>query len=115
MSFLRRLNPLRPLADLRRFLLSRGKHEIIFLFAAFAVCYAVLAAFVFGSQVDKPWVRPEIIYVQSWPSNRSDADIRAQQKVDAEKKKVDDAAEAKFQAEKRAGYKRLKDRWDWLL
>lgn len=115
MNIFRRLNPLRPLGDLRRFLQSRGKHEIVFLFAAFAVCYAVLAAFVFGAKVDKPWVRPEITYVQSWPSNRSDADIRAQQKIDTEKKKVEDAAEAKFQAEKRAGYQRLKDRWGpWL-
>lgn len=115
MSLLDRLNPLRPLADLRRFLLSRGRHEIIFVFAAFAVCYAVLAGFVFGAKVDKPWVRPDIIYVQSWPSNRSDADIRAQQKIDAAKKKDYDAADAKFQAEKRAGYQRLKDKLDpWL-
>lgn len=115
MGYFRRLNPLRALGDLRRFLARRGRHEIIFLFAAFAACYALIAAFAFGTRVDKPWVRPEIIYVQSWRADRSDAEIVAQQKIDLAKKKEQDAAEAKFEAEKRASFRRLKDKLSpWL-
>ncbi|MBN8808804.1 MAG: hypothetical protein J0I47_11325 [Sphingomonas sp.] len=115
MDYLRRLNPLRALGDLRRFLAQRGKHEIIFLFASFAICYALLATFVWGTTVEKPWVRPDIIYVQSWRADRSEAEILAQQKIDLAQKQKDDAEQARFAAEKRAGYKKLKDKLSpWL-
>ena len=109
MGVLARFNPFRALLDLRRFLASRGKHEIIFLFAAFVICTLIVAGFVLGSHVAKPYQPPEIIYVQSWRADRTDAEIVAQQKIDAEKKKIQDAKEAQFEAEKRASFKRLSD------
>ena len=109
MSVLRRYNPFRALLDLRRFLASRGKHEIIFLFAAFVICTLIVVGFVLGSHVEKIYKPPEIIYVQSWRADRTDAEIVAQQKIDMAQKKIDDEKEAKFEAEKRASFKRASD------
>ena len=114
MSVLRRYNPFRALFDLRRFLASRGRHEIIFLFAAFFICGLIVAGFVAGSHVEKPYKAPDIIYVQSWRADRTDAEIIAQQKIDMENKKIQDAKEAEFEARKRAEFKRASDqlkRW----
>ena len=107
MSVLRRYNPFRALLDLRRFLASRGKHEIIFLFAAFFICTLIVSGFVIGSHVAKPYKPPEIIYVQSWRADRTDAEIARSRRSTREKKKIQDAKEAQFEAEKRASFKRL--------
>jgi len=109
MSVLRRYNPFRALFDLRRFLASRGRHEIIFLFAAFFICGLIVVGFVLGSHVEAPYKPPEIIYVQSWRADRTDAEIIAQQKIDMAQKKTDDEKQAKFEAEKRASFKRASD------
>ncbi|QDZ06250.1 hypothetical protein FPZ24_01135 [Sphingomonas panacisoli] len=109
MSVLARYNPLRAFGDLRRFLASRGKHEIIFLFASFFICGLIVAGFAISSNVEKPYVPPTIIYVESWRADRTDAEIIAQQKIDLEKKKIQDAKEAEFEAKKRASFKRLDD------
>lgn len=108
-AYLRRFSPLRAFFDLRRFLGSRGKYEIVFLFAALAVSVLIIAVFV-ADYSPKPVYRPpDIIYVQSWPSNRTDAEIIAQQKIDQAKKDKEDAERAKQEAEIRAQYKRLSD------
>jgi len=109
MSVLARFNPFRAFGDLRRFLASRGRHEIIFLFAAFFICGLIVTGFAVASKVDKPYVPPTIIYVQSWRADRTDAEIIAQQKIDMAKKKIDDAKEAEFEAKKRAEFKRASD------
>jgi len=109
MSVLARFNPVRAFGDLRRFLASRGRHEIIFLFAAFFICGLIVTGFAVASKVDKPYVPPTIIYVQSWRADRTDAEIIAQQKIDMAKKKIDDAKEAEFEAKKRAEFKRASD------
>ncbi len=107
MSVLARFNPLRAFADLRRFLASRGRHEIIFLFASLFICGFIVIGFAVASKVEKPYVPPEIIYVQSWRADRTDAEIVAQQKIDMEKQKIQDAKEAEFEAKKRAEFKRV--------
>jgi len=109
MGTIARFNPLRAFADLRRFLASRGRHEIIFLFAALFISGGIVVGFAVASKVDKPYVAPDIIYVQSWRADRTDAEIIAQQKIDMEKKKIQDAKEAEFEAKKRAEFKRVGD------
>jgi hypothetical protein len=114
-SFLGRFNPFRALLDLRRYLGSRQKHEILFMFASLMVCIVIVAGFVADSRVERPWQRPTIIYVQSWRADRTDAEIIAQQKIDEAKKKIQDAKEKKFEDEKRAAFKRLNDKLSpWL-
>jgi hypothetical protein len=115
MSLFARLNPFRALADLRRFLRSRGRHEVVFLFAALFVCFLIVGGFFLSSRIIKPYQPPTIIYVQSWRADRTDAEIIAQQKIDLAKKKIDDAKLEKLKAEQRAAYKRLGDRLKpWL-
>jgi len=109
MAVLIRFNPFRAIGDLRRYLASRGKHELIFLFAALIICTLIVGGFAVASKVDKPYKPPEIIYVQSWRADRTDAEIIAQQKIDMAKKKIDDAREAEFEAKKRAEFKRASD------
>ncbi|MDB5679050.1 hypothetical protein [Sphingomonas bacterium] len=109
MAVLIRFNPLRAVGDLRRYLASRGRHEIIFLFAALIICTLIVVGFVLGSHVEKLYKPPEIIYVQSWRADRTDAEIIAQQKIDMAQKKIQDAKEAEFEAKKRAEYKRVSD------
>ena len=109
MAVLTRFNPLRAVGDLRRFLASRGRYEVIFLFAALIICTLVVGGFAISSNIEKPYKPPEIIYVQSWRADRTDAEIVAQQKIDMEKQKIQDAKEAEFEAKKRASFKRLDD------
>jgi hypothetical protein len=108
-AYLRRFAPLRAFFDLRRYLGSRGKHEIIFLFAALAVCVLIIAMFLVDYSPKAIYREPDIIYVQSWPANRTDAEIVAQQKIDQAKKDKEDAQRAKDEAELRAQYKRASD------
>jgi hypothetical protein len=108
-AYLRRFAPLRAFLDLRRFLGSRGKHEILFLFAALAVSVLIIAMFLADYSPKPVYRQPDIIYVQSWPANRTDAEIIAQQKIDQAKKEKEDAERAKDEAELRAQYKRASD------
>jgi hypothetical protein len=106
-SFLGRYNPFRALLDLRRYLGTRKKYEIL--------CILIVGGFAAGSTVQREWRRPTIIYVQSWRADRTDAEIVAQQKIDGEKKKIQDAKEKKFEDEKKAAFKRLNDKLSpWL-
>lgn len=114
-SFLGRFNPFRALLDLRRYLGTRQKHEVLFMFGSLMVCILVVAAFVADSRVEPPWQRPTIIYVESWRADRTDAQIVAQQKVDAAKKKVLDAKQKKLDDDNKAAFKRLNDKLSpWL-
>lgn len=114
-NFLGRFNPFRAVLDLRRYLGSRRKHEILVLFGSLMLCILIVAGFAAGSSVGPVWKRPTIIYVQSWRADRTDAEIIAQQKVDEEKKKIQDAKEKKFEDEKKAAFKRLNDKLSpWL-
>ncbi|WP_375398878.1 hypothetical protein [uncultured Sphingomonas sp.] len=115
MTIFSRFSPLRAIGDLRRFLASRGKHEVIFLFASFVVVVLIIAGFVADSTPPVPYKRPTIVFVQQWRADRTDAQIVAQQKIDAAKKKIVDAKIAREQAETRAAYKRLNDKLKpWL-
>ena len=105
----RRFAPIRAFLDLRRYLASRGKHEIIFMFASLMVCIVLISAFIIGNAPDKIYRPPTIVYVQSWPANRTDAEIIAQQKIDQAKKEIEDKKKAAEDAEIRHQYKRLSD------
>ncbi|MBW8911536.1 MAG: hypothetical protein JF564_06555, partial [Sphingomonas sp.] len=114
-NFLGRFNPFRAFLDLRRYLGTRQKYEVLFLFASLMVCIVIVGGFAAGSRVERQWQRPTIIYVQSWRADRTNAEIVAQQKIDGEKKRIQDAKEKKFEDEKKAAFKRLNDKLSpWL-
>ena len=73
--------PIRAIRDLRRYLAQRKRYELFGMFAAVVITTLVIAGFVADSRVEVPYQR-HIIYVQSWPADRSDTEIKAQQKID---------------------------------
>jgi hypothetical protein len=109
MSFLRTLSPLRAYRDLRLFLSQRKPHELIFLVLAIAITWVVMFAIASNSVVEKAY-RPNIVYVEQWSANRTDAEIIAQQKIDGPKEKATAEAIKQQQAETQAAYKRLDDK-----
>ena len=114
-SFLGRFNPFRALLDLRRYLGTRKKYEILFLFGSLMACIVIVGGFAAGSTVQREWQRPTIIYVQSWRADRTDAEIIAQQKIDQAKKDALAAKQKKLDDENKAAFKRLNDKLSpWL-
>ena len=70
--------------------------------AAVSITSFFIFAFIKDSHVEKPY-KPDIIYVQQWRLDRTDAEIRAQQKID-------EAELAKEQEKTRAEFQRLDDK-----
>jgi hypothetical protein len=109
MSVLRFFSVARAYRDVKRLLLSRRKaYEIWFLLLAMAITVAIIAGFVHDSHFEQPY-HEDIIYVQSWPLNRSEAEILAQQKIDAAKKAKEQAAIEKAAKERREQFQRLQN------
>jgi len=107
MSVLRHFSVPRAYRDLRRFFLTRRKpHEVWFMLLAMALTLLVIAAFAHDSNIKRPY-RENIIYVESWPLNRSEAEILAQQKIDSVKKAKEQAQIEKLEKERQAQLQRL--------
>ncbi len=116
MTFLERLSPLRAGRDLRLFLSYRQPYELVFLALAILVTTVVIAAFYVDSKIEKPYQRPEITYFESWPSSRTDEQIKAQQAIDKVKEDKLRAELKARQEERKAEFKRLNDKLErWGL
>lgn len=114
MSRLRLFNPIAAINDLRQFLSGREKHELVFAFLAMFVTFSILVAFYLDSGDLKAPYKRQIQYVESWPADRSDAEIIAAQKADTANRARREAELKKRQDENRAALKRLDDaltRW----
>ena len=107
MSRLRLFNPLAAINDLRGFLAGREKHELVFAFLAVFVTLSILVAFYLDSGNLKAPYKRQVQYVESWPADRSDAEIVAAQKADAINRAKREAALKKRQDENRAPLQRL--------
>lgn len=81
--FPRPSSPLAAWRDLKGFIAQQQRHKIVFA----AIAIAMPCLIVLGFYVDSN-IKPEaqIIYVQSWPADRTDAQIKAQQKIDQAKR-----------------------------
>jgi hypothetical protein len=109
MRYLSRFSPLRAVLDLRRYLATRQPYELWFMMAALVITATILVMFMKDSAI-QPVYRPNIIYVQQWRADRTDAQIVAQQKVDQARRERDEAELKKRQAESQAEFKRLDDK-----
>lgn len=109
MRFLSRFSPTRAYKDLRLFFEDRGPAELGFLVLAMAITLAVLWAFVHDSRTEQVY-RPDIIYVEQYGLDRTDAEIKAQQKIDQAERDKRMAEIRKKQAERQASFKRLDDK-----
>lgn len=108
MSFFRYIAPVRAYRDLRLFLSTRQRYELWFLaLSLFLTGLAVWALFK-DSHFERAYKR-NIIYVENWRADRSDAEIKAKQVVDqARREKL--IAEMRAREEKRkAEFKRVDD------
>lgn len=109
MSFLARFSPVRAYRDLRLFLAQREPYELGFLLLAMAVTGFFIFAFLRDSHVEATY-KPNIIYVQQWTADRTEAQILAQQKVDQAQRTRDLADQRRREEENRAAFKRLDDK-----
>ena len=86
------------LADLRVFLATRQRHQMGIAAVSIAMPALIVLGFYHDSKTDPP--KPEMYFLPSWPADRSDAEIIAQQKIDQKIKEKRDA-------DRRASYQRL--------
>lgn len=68
-------------ADLRAFAGERRPHQWIAAALAIAMPVAIVIVFIIDGRTNI-MPGPQLIYVESWPANRSDEEIKAQQKID---------------------------------
>lgn len=104
-----RLNPVRAVRDLRLFLSQRQPYELWFLVLSVVLTMLVLAGFMHDSWSPKEYKR-DIIYVEQWRSDRTDAEIRAQQAIDAPIKAKRIAEQKRREEKLRAGFKQVDDK-----
>ena len=89
-----RFNLFAAFRDLAIFLRGRERHEYVFGLLALAITGYVLFAL---NKDSKFVVGPQIVYVNSWPANRTDDQIKAELQADkAERDKVEAARRAEF-------------------
>ncbi|MEP9358985.1 hypothetical protein [Sphingomonas sp. KR3-1] len=110
MQYLQKYNPLRAFGDLRRWLATRKPYELWFMMLAMLITLVILWMFVKDSNVATPYKR-DIIYVQQWRLDRSDADIKAQQAKDLPEELKRKAAFEAAQKKRQAEFKKYDD---WL-
>lgn len=89
------------LADLRAFFASRERHQWVFAFLSVAITGYFIIIFLIQSTT-KEYRPPEVTWVTSYAANRSDAEIKAQQKIDQAKRVAEKAERARLEAEQRA-------------
>ena len=106
-SFWSKITPLAAYRDLRQFLASRTRQDMLFAAISFAIVVALALGFFQDSRYTPAYKRPAIICVTSWRADRTDAEILAQQKIDQIKKKKDDAERARIEAAEREKYRKV--------
>ncbi len=108
MSFFGRFSPMRAIRDLRFFLSQRQPYELVFLMIAVGITGFFIYAFARDDYVPVPY-KPDIIYVEQWPADRTDVQIKAQQKIDYVKKKERLAEEKAAKDQRQAEFKKVDD------
>ena len=104
-----RFQPAGAWADLRFYLGRRQPHQWGFAGLAVAIVIVTIWAFWHDSQFEKPYHR-DIVYVQQWRADRSDAQIVAQQKIDGPREAALKAAEEQRLEANRQALKRIDDK-----
>ena len=115
MKLLNRIQPAGALADLRYFFGRRRPHQWGFAALAVTVTAVTIWAFWHDSQFTPVYHR-DIIYVQQWRADRTDAQIIAQQRIDGPIEARRKAEEDRRREENRMKFQRIKDKLDaWHL
>ena len=89
-------------ADIRAFTSERRPHHWVALALALAIPLGILFVFDLDGRTNI-LPGPQLIYVESWPADRSDEEIKAQQKIDQ-------AARDNANRERQEQFKRLDEK-----
>ena len=79
--FPRPASPRAAFADLRNFMRQRSREQVIGAALALLATAIIVIEFLIDSKINTA-PPPQIIYVEQWNANRTDAEIVAQQKID---------------------------------
>jgi hypothetical protein len=93
-------------ADIRAFTSERRPHHWVAMGLAIAMPIAIIVIFVMDGRTNI-LPGPQLIYVESWPANRTDEQIKAEQKIDQ-------AARDKARKAKQAQFKKLDEKLERL-
>lgn len=97
-------------ADVRYFFGKlREPHQLLFLFLAIAITVVTLWAFYVESYAEQEY-RRDIVYVQQWRLDRTDAEIIAQQKIDGIEQTRRIGEMKRLEEEKRQSFKKIDDK-----
>lgn len=107
MGFRQYLSPLRAYRDLRTYLVTRRPHQLGFMALSLVLSYTMILGTLDVSRMPKPAYHRDIIYVQQWRADRTDAEIIAQQKIDGVEQTKREQELKRLQAERKAQLKRL--------
>lgn len=108
MPRLKQLNPVAAVKDLRAFLSTRSKGELIAGMGAIVVSGGLMAVFLLEAQA-QPMPQRQITYVQDWPLERSLAQIQAQARIEDARRAAASAELERLRTERRAEFKRIDD------
>jgi hypothetical protein len=103
-------NPAEGMGDLRRFIATRTRSDWLLTIPALILTGLVVFGFYKDSNIKAPYKR-NIVYAESWPITRSDAEIKAQQAIDKVK---NEKAKAEFEKAQNARAAEFKKYDDWL-
>jgi hypothetical protein len=93
-------------ADIRAFASERRPHQWVAMAFAIAMPIAIIVLFVMDGRTNI-LPGPQLIYVESWPANRTDEQIKAEQKIDQ-------AAREKAKKERQDQFKKLDEKLERL-
>ena len=89
--------PRAALADLKAFLRQRSQEQVIAACLAVLITIIILIIFLVDSQINTA-PPPEVVYVESYGPDRTDADIKAdQKKASEERRRQEEAKRKQFQ------------------
>ena len=114
MSFFPRpASPKAALRDFRAFLRTRSPHKIGFAAVALGIPVLFMGLF-YVDEVEEVYRLPEVTWVKTYNKGRTDAEIKAQQKIDTAKLKIEEAEEKRILEERRAPFKKIDKKLDDL-
>lgn len=89
-------------SDARSFFRQRSRHQLIAAVAAIAMPIVIIVGFYYDGKTN---ILPgeQLIYAESWPADRTDAEIIAQQKIDQKRREA-------AQAERQRQFQKLERR-----
>lgn len=115
MSLFQNFSPRRALGDLLVFLKTRKRHQVWMLLPSLAAVGFIIFAFAKDSKFF-PEYKPNIIYVKSWPLNRTDEEITNELAIDKARIDKEQAALDKKRKASQQEYKQIDDALkDWGL